>query len=380
MIRITHGETSKLTSWFFGIDRSLLYMVFALMVLGGIMAISAGSAEASRLAKPWYNFIARFLLFDFIGIIVLIVTSMLNKKTIKVLGIIGLIVGVGCLIFTLKSGAVNGSSRWINIHGIQFMPTDILKPAFIIVGAWFLAKMREIYGDKMFSSIEAWKPNNFCWEIFLIPFAICLYLILKQPDLGTTILFVAMSGVLAFVAGLSLKVVIPLFLSLILSLGVYGFYSFAHVHSRGSQMFSVAPRTQVWYSLNSIRHGGLFGSGDESYVKDVLPESANDFVFSSIAEDFGALAACGLIFFLFLVLQRLFKHAALAKDEFVVYAVAGAGALFCGQICFNLMTALHILINKGMTLPFVSYGGGSLLSFCFVFGMVLALVREDTWD
>ncbi|MBR5904038.1 MAG: FtsW/RodA/SpoVE family cell cycle protein [Alphaproteobacteria bacterium] len=380
MLRIRRGEESKLTSWYFEIDRKLFGMVLGLMGLGLIMAISAGSAEANRLSLPWYNFIARFLCFNVVGIVLMLFISMLNKKWIKILvGGLGLIVGLALLALTLKSGAVNGSSRWIYFYGIQFMPTDVLKPVFIVVAAWFFAKMRELYGDNMFFAKDAWRPNKFCWEIFLIPFFICLYVIYKQPDFGTTVLFVGMLGVLIFVAGLPWKIVVPLFIAALTILGVIGYTTLDHVRSRSGDIFTVTPRTQVWYSLNSIRHGGLFGSGDESYVKDVLPEAANDFVYSAIVEDWGALAGCLLILFMFLIAKKLFQHAAFAKDEFVLYAVTGAGALFVGQICFNMMTALHMFFNKGMTLPFVSYGGGSLLSFCVVFGVVLALVREDTW-
>lgn len=381
MLRIKHGEESKLTSWFFEIDRGLFYMVLVLMGLGFVMSVSAGSAEANRLSLPWYNFMARCLLFEVIGVGVLVFTSMLNKKFIKIAGIASLIFGLGCLIYTLKSGIVNGSSRWIEIHkGVAFMPVDVLKPALIIMGAWFLSKMREIYGDKLFSTWTPWKLNRFCWEIFLIPFLICLVIIFKQPDVGTTVLFFCIAAVMLFVAGLPWKYVIPGVVVGLVSIGVLALRSMEHIQSRSAEIFSVAPRTQVWYSINSIRHGGLIGSGDESYVKDVLPEAHNDFVYSSLVEDWGALAGCALILVMFFIVRKLFKHASLAKDDFVVYAVTGAGALFFGQIFFNLTTALHMVINKGMTLPFVSYGGGSLLSFCFVFGMVLALVREDTWD
>jgi len=153
-----------------------------------------------------------------------------------------------------------------------------------------------------------------------------------------------------------------------------------HIRSRAAHIFDVVPRTQVWYSINSIKHGGLIGAGDESYVKDVLPESINDFVYASIAEDWGAVGACALVVLLFLVLGSLIKHAVSARDDFVVYALAGAAAVFGGQICFNLMTAMHLLINKGMTLQFVSYGGVSFITFCVLFGMMLALIREDTWN
>ena len=103
-------------------------------------------------------------------------------------------------------------------------------------------------------------------------------------------------------------------------------------------------------------------------------------MYSAIAEDWGAIVASGLVILLFVILMKMIKHAIYAKDDFVVYAVAGAAALFGGQICFNLMTALHLFLNKGMTLPFVSYGGVSFITFCILFGMLLAIIREDTWN
>ena len=103
-------------------------------------------------------------------------------------------------------------------------------------------------------------------------------------------------------------------------------------------------------------------------------------MYSAIAEDWGALIACALVVLLFMVINNLINHAIHAKDRFVLYAITGTVALFGGQVCFNLMTALHLFLNKGMTLPFISYGGVSFISFCVLFGMILALIREDTWN
>ena len=153
-----------------------------------------------------------------------------------------------------------------------------------------------------------------------------------------------------------------------------------HIRARAAHIFDIVPRTQAWYSINSIKHGGLFGVGTGAYVQDVLPESTNDFVFSALAEVWGALIACLLVLFLLFVLNNLINHAIHAKDNFVVYALSGMAALFGGQICFNLMTALHLVIDKGMTLPFISYGGVSFITFCILFGIALAIIREDTWN
>jgi cell division protein FtsW len=382
MLRITRGEESKLTSWYFEIDRRLLGYVLILVFIGAITMISAGSAQAARMIppQPWFYFIQKAMPAYLLGLVCLFGFGMLNKKQVIRVSVVGLIIGLIGLVLTIAHPmVVKGSRRWANLGGLTFMPADILKPAFIMLTAWFLAKMHKVYGSDIFLNKNAWKINKISWWPYLILFAICIFIIFRHPDVGNSLLYVCVLFVMLFVAGLPWKL-IPAMLGVLALMAAAAFAVMPHVRARAAQMFTVAPRTQVWYSLNSIKHGGLFGSGDESYVKDVLPESTNDFVYSAIAEDWGAIGACLLVVLLFLILNTLIKHATYAKDDFVIYAIAGAAALFGGQICFNLMTALHLFINKGMTLPFVSYGGVSFITYCVLFGMILALIREDTWN
>ena len=382
MLRITRGEDSKLTSWYFEIDRKLLGYVLILVFVGAITMISAGSAQAARMIppQPWFLFIQKALPAYILGLVCLFGFGMLNKRQVIRVSVAGLVIGlIGLVLTIVHPMVVKGSSRWANIGGITFMPADILKPAFIVLTAWFLAKMHKVYGGDIFLNKNAWKINKISWWPYLTLFAICIFIIFRHPDVGNSLLYVCVLFVMLFVAGFPWKM-LPGMLGVLALMGAAAFTFMPHVRARAAQMFEVAPRTQVWYSLNSIKHGGLFGSGDESYVKDVLPESTNDVVYSAIAEDWGAIGACLLVVLLFLILNNLIKHAIYAKDDFVIYAITGAAALFGGQICFNLMTALHLLINKGMTLPFVSYGGVSFVTYCVLFGMILALIREDTWN
>ena len=380
MIRITRGEESKLTGWYFEIDRKLLGMILVLVAVGIITMITAGSAEAARMGYPWFYYIKKAFVPYTIGLICLFCVSMLNKKQIIKLSVVGLICGVCALLFTfIHPIRINGSIRWVDIGGLRFMPSDILKPFFIVITAWFLSMMHKIYGSDIFLNRDAWRAKWQSWWPYLLIFLMCVALIFKHPDVGTATLYVGVLFVMLFVAGFPWKLMPAMFGSVVL-LGAAALMFMPHIRSRAAHIFDIVPYTQAWYSINSIKHGGLFGSGDEAYVKDVLPESTNDFVFSSIAEDWGAIGACALIILLFFILNKLIQHSASAKDEFVVYTVAGAAALFGGQICFNLMTALHLFVDKGMTLPFVSYGGVSFITFCILFGIVLALVREDTWN
>jgi len=377
---ITHSEESKLTDWYFEIDRKLLGMILLLVAVGFITMIAAGSADAARLGRPWFYYVQQGFVPYMFGLVCLFGFSMLNKQQIIKLSVVGLVAGVGALLFTLVHPIyINGSARWVGIGGLRFMPADILKPFFIIITAWFLSYMHKLYGSDIFLNKEAWRAKWQSWWPYLLVFFICMILIFKHPDVGTAALYFGVLVVMLFVAGFPWKFM-PAIFGGVVALAAAAITFMPHIRSRAAHIFDIVPRTQAWYSINSIKHGGLFGSGDEAYVKDVLPESINDFVYASIAEDWGAIGACALVVLLFFVFQNLIRHAVSARDDFVVYALAGAAAVFAGQICFNLMTALHLVIDKGMTLPFVSYGGVSFITFCILFGMVLALIREDTWN
>lgn len=386
MAIITHGEDSKLTAWYFEIDRGLLGWVLTLVVIGLITMITAGAAEATRIGEPWYHFIQKAIISYSLGLVCLFGFSMLNKKQIIWLSVIGLIIGIGTLLLTAFPNPFqiikNGSHRWIRILGQTFMPADILKPFFIVITAWFLSVMRKIYGGDIFLNKEAWKFKWVSWIPYLIVFSCCVLLILLHPDFGTALLYTGVFCLMLFVAGFPLKW-LPGIIGTFGGIGALAIVflpQLAHVRDRIGHIFYVKQFSQAWYSLNAIKHGGLLGSGEESFVKDALPESTNDFVYSSIAEDWGAFAACALVLLLFLILNKLIRHATYARDDFVVYAVSGTAALFGLQVCFNLMTALHLVIDKGMTLPFISYGGVSFITFCILFGIILALIREDTWN
>lgn len=380
MLRITRGEDSKLTSWYFEIDRGLMGLVLMLVVIGAITMITAGSAEAAKMGQPWFFFIKKAMPAYLLGLVCLFGCSMLNKQTIFRLAIVCLGLGVlGLFITLVHPVVVKGSARWAHIGGFGFMPADVLKPAFIVLTAWFLNKMHNVYGSDIFLNKEAWRAKWLSWWPYLALFVLCAAVFFKHPDIGNLFLYICVLFVMLFVAGFPWKFLPVVFGGMGL-LAVVVIMTKAHVRDRFMHMFDVDRWTQAWYSINSIKHGGLFGSGSDAYVKDVLPESTNDFVYAAIAEDWGAIGCIALLLLLLLVLNKLINHAIHARDNMVIYALAGTAALFGGQICFNLMTALHLIISKGMTLPFISYGGVSFVTFCVIFGMMLSLIREDTWN
>ena len=373
-------EESKLTSWYFEIDRRLLGYVLALIVISIICMISAGSVSAERLGYPWNYYILKAIPFYFLGVIFLLVSSALPKKWVIWLSWINVAVGLLLLLVTFVfPHPINGSDRFVSLFNHNVMPADIMKPGFIIITALFLSKMRDAYGDDMFLSRAAWRFKWLSWWPYLAAFIPALLIIFKHPDLGTAILYLAVLCAMLFIAGLP-WVIIPVIGLAGIGLLTVAFFTMSHVHNRIVSFFTGTGDTyQVDKSLESIQNGGLFGQGDSSFVKQSLPDAHTDFIFAAIAEDAGAILACALIIFLMLVLRRLVLNATSARDNFVFYATGGAAALFGTQVCINLMSTLHLFAPKGMTLPFISYGGSSLLSFCLLFGMILALVREDKW-
>ena len=380
MVWITHGEESKLTSWYFEIDRGLLCLILFMVVIGAITMITAGSAEAAKMGQPWFFFIKKAIPAYLLGLVCLFSSSMLSKQGVIRLSIACLVLGlIGLLITLAHPVVVKGSARWAHIGGFGFMPADVLKPAFVVLTAWFLNKMHNVYGSDIFLNKEAWRARWLSWWPYLIMFGICAAAFFKHPDIGNLFLYIGVLFIMLFVAGFPWKFV-PAMAGIVGVLATIVIMTKEHVRGRFQHIFDIDRWSQAWYSINSIKHGGLFGSGSDAYVKDVLPESTNDFVYAAIAEDWGAIGCIALVVLLLLVLNKLINHAIHARDNFVIYAVVGLAALFGGQICFNLMTALHLFISKGMTLPFISYGGVSFVTFCILFGVILALIREDTWN
>lgn len=374
-------EESKLTSWYFEIDRRLMLCLLCLIFTGMLFMVSAGSVAAERIGQPWHFFFIKALPFYLIGLITLFWTSMLNKKWVLGISWVNVSVGVLLLLITLVAPhTIKGSERFVAIgHYFNIMPSDIMKPGFIIITAWFLSQMKEKYGADIFFNKSAWRAKAFSWWSYLAVFVPSFLIILQHPDLGTSILyFVVLSGML-FMAGLPL-IIIPILIALVLIVGVFAFFTMSHVHNRILAFLTGSGDTyQVQQSIQSIQHGGILGSGDDAFVKQSLPDAHTDFIFAAIAEDLGAIMGCLLLCLLLYVIKRLTTDAMRARDPFVFYAAGGAAALFGTQVCINMMSTLNLFAPKGMTLPFISYGGSSFVGFCLLFGMIIAIVREDKW-
>lgn len=374
------SDESKLTGWYFEVDRRVLGGVILLTFIGMLEMISTGSAAADRIGMPWHFFILKMLPFYALGLGALFFTSCLDKKWVLRLSLMDVMGCMALLIITIVAPIeIKGSHRWASIAGIRLMPSDLMKPGFIIMTAWFLGQMRQRFGSNMFLTRDAWQPRGYSWWTYLAMFVPAVLIIFLHPDFGTAILYFAVLGTMLFLAGLPWFIVWT-FGAVAAMGGVVAFFTMSHVHTRVMNFFTGGgDHYQVDKSIASIQHGGLIGSGDNAFVKEFLPDSHTDFVFAGIAEDVGAIAACAMLGVFVYMMKLLRDNAVGARDPFVFYAAGGTMALFGAQACINIMTALNLVPTKGMTLPFVSYGGSSYVSLCLLFGMVLAIIREDKW-
>lgn len=381
---LKRSETSRFTDWYFEIDRKLLFAVIVLALIGMWAMVSAGSVAAERMNPPqeWHFFLVKALPFYLVGLITLLVSSALPRVWIMRVAWANVAVCLLLLLVTLvHPAAVKGSARWVSIPGIgSLMPSDLLKPGFIIITAWFLARLQKLCSaENIFMGARAWKWDG--WPAYLAFFLPTLLIIWRHPDLGTTVLYMAVFVAMIFLAGLPIYFV-PVFVGLAGLGGILAFFTMAHFRARVLMWLGMsggADNYQIKKSVEAIKHGGLFGSGEDAFIKQSLPDAHTDFIYSAIAEDSGAILACVLLAGFLYILKRLADDARGARDKFVFFVAGGTFALFGTQVIINVASALGVFPPKGMTLPFISYGGSSFVAFCLLFGLLLALVREDKW-
>jgi cell division protein FtsW len=366
MMPFARTDTSLLARWWWTVDRWTLGAVVILLALGAVLTMAASPAVADRLGLDPFYFVRRQFVFLALGAALMLAVSFLSPQGVKRLGAAVLAIAVVLLVAVLFKGVeIKGASRWIQIAGLSLQPAEFVKPAFAVVAAGLFARRR---GDARFPGFSLASGL----------FVLIASLLLLQPDVGQTLLIGAVWGVQFFLAGLPLVLVAAIGLGFIAaSVGAY--FAFAHVQARVDRFLdpSGGEGFQVSRALDALRNGGLLGRGPgEGQVKRVLPDAHADFIFAVVGEEFGAIAGLVLIgLFLFLVL-RGFARALRDWDLFVVLAVAGLLVQFGLQAIINMASAINLMPPKGMTLPFISYGGSSTLGIALGIGMVLALTRE----
>ncbi len=361
---VSRADRSNVAKWWWTIDLYFLGGFLGLMGLGVILSFAASPAVAERIGLQPYHFVERQAFFMLPAFIAMIAVSFLDDRQVRRLALAQLAFSVLAMIAVLFIGVeVKGSHRWLQVAGMTVQPSEFMKPAFVVISAWLFAERArhpEIPGNLMAT----------------ILFGIVMALLVAQPDLGQTMLVTATWGTMFFMAGMPWLWII-LMLGVVAS-GAFGAYTFfPHVAARIDKFLTGEGDTfQIDTGREAIIRGGWFGQGPgEGSVKRILPDSHTDYIFSVAAEEFGILF-CLVIALLFgFIVMRGLRFALRERDEFTRLAVAGLVVSFGFQSIINIGVNLQLLPAKGMTLPFISYGGSSLVAMAISMGFVLALTR-----
>lgn len=360
-------ERTPFSDWLWTVDRLMLLALVALMLAGIIFSLAASPPVAARLGLDAFFFVNRHIMYLIPAIVVMLAVAFLSSRGIRRLALIVFIVSLTLTAATLFYGAeVKGARRWLVLAGVNIQPSEFLKPSFVILIAW-------LFGE---TTRKQDVPANTLAAILLV--AVVTVLVL-QPDFGQTLLIALVFGALFFMTGMRFVWVLVLGgLGIVGGIGAYA--TIPHVAKRVKRFLDPASGDtfQVDTALESFMKAGWFGSGPgEGTVKRILPDSHADFVFAVAAEEFGIVVCLMVVaLFAFIVLRALIR-AQHKDDPFTRFAAAGLAILFGTQSAINMSVNLALIPAKGMTLPFISYGGSSMISLAYGIGMLLALLRDQ---
>ncbi len=363
---VSRVDRGLVANWWWTVDRWFLAAFLSLMVLGVVLSFAASPAVAERIGLDSYHFVERQILFMIPAVIAMIGVSFLSTRNVRRLALLMLAGSLVLMMAALFIGIeVKGARRWVSLAGISIQPSEFMKPAFVIICAWLFAEHRR----------QPEIPGNLFAMILL---GLVLALLVAQPDLGQTMLVLGTWGAMFFMAGMPWVWI--LLLGAIGAAGAAAAYSiFPHVAGRIDRFLTGEGDTfQVDTGREAIIRGGWWGQGPgEGSVKRILPDSHTDFIFSVAAEEFG-IVLCFLIvgLFAFIVLKGLRIALKEEEDDFTRFAIAGLVIVMGFQSIINMGVNLQLMPAKGMTLPFISYGGSSLVAMAISMGMVLALTRH----
>jgi cell division protein FtsW len=364
---VSRVERTQFAAWWWTVDRLMLAALIAVMLAGIVLSLAASPPVAARIGLEPFYFVNRHVMFLLPALAVLLATSFLSARQIRRIALVVFFVSLALTVATLFFGAeVKGARRWLVLLGVNIQPSEFLKPAFVILISWLFAE-------------SARKPDMPANTFALLLLGMVVVVLVLQPDFGQTMLIALVWGALFFMAGMRMVWVIGL--GGVALIGLVGAYATVpHVARRIKRFMDPASGDtfQIDNAVESFVRGGWFGRGPgEGTIKRVLPDSHADFVFAVAAEEFGVVLCLVLVALFTFVVLRALLHAVKTEDPFTRFSVAGLAMLFGTQSAINMAVNLALIPAKGMTLPFISYGGSSMISLAYGMGMLLALSREQ---
>jgi len=351
--------------WWIDIDKVNFLIVIGIMIFGLMMTASSSPAIAKRIEVDKFFFLKKQIIFAVISVVLLIAISFLDQEKIKLFSIVGIIAVIFLLVLVLFFGSeAKGAKRWISLAGFTLQPSEFAKAFFVITNAYILQRF----------NLEKWTIK---YGVSAILFIIIAFLLLLQPDFGMTITFTALWVAQIFVYGLPIP-----FISAIGLLGFFGgigaYLVFPHVENRINRFLDADGKNyQVEQSLDAFVNGSFFGVGPgNGVVKKFIPDAHTDFIFAVVGEEYGIFACAAIIMVFAYLITRIVKRALNEENLFTYLALCGLVIQFTMQSIVNIGVSLKLMPTKGMTLPFISYGGSSMLSTAICFGLILAFTKR----
>ncbi|GAA6154898.1 putative lipid II flippase FtsW [Pyruvatibacter sp.] len=367
MIRLARTDKSAIAQWWWTVDRWTFAALILLLGLGTVMSLAASPAVATRIGLEPYHFFYRHLIYLVPALLIMFGVSLLSPRGVRRLATLIFAGALVLMVATLLIGPeIKGATRWLYVGPFSLQPSEFAKAGFVVVCAWMFAEG---------SNRESGIPGN---TIAAALWVATIGILVLQPDFGQALLVTGTWGALFFLAGIP-WIWIVLLASLAMA-GAYGAYiMMPHVASRIDRFLDPASGDtyQIDTALDAFSRGGFLGMGPgEGTIKRVLPDAHTDYIYAVTAEEFGALM-CLLVLAIFgFVVLRSFARVMGETDKFVQLSACGLAVLFGVQSIINLGVNLNLLPAKGMTLPFVSYGGSSLIALAISMGMLLSLTRR----
>jgi cell division protein FtsW len=364
-------ESSVVGDWWHSVDRWTLGAVVALFALGLVLSLAASPPLADKNGLWTYHYVVRHVVFMAIALATIATISMFRLTMIRRYGVV---LFVGALVATmalpwLGTDFGKGATRWYSLGFFSLQPSEFLKPGFVLISAWLMAGSFERFGP----------PGRTLSGVAAIGIAGMLAL---QPDFGQAVLVLAVWSTMVFVSGAPILMLLILG-GMIGASGAYAYFNSGHFAGRinGYLAAEVDPHTQLAYAQSAIREGGLFGVGAaQGSVKWTLPDAHTDFIIAVAAEEFGLILTLVIIGLYLFITARALVRLMDERSPFIRLAGTGLAVLFGLQAFVNMAVAIRLLPAKGMTLPFISYGGSSMLAAAIAMGTLLALTRERPHD
>jgi cell division protein FtsW len=363
---LSRAERSRLAEWWFTVDRALLATVLVIVGAGLLLSLAASPAIAIKRGLPTFYFVERQFVFALLSVGIMLPVSFLAPAQIRRLALAVFLVSLALMVLVLLTGSeINGARRWLQVGGHTLQPSEFAKPAFVVLSAWLLAEAGR-------------RPDMPATSAAVATFLVVVALLVLQPDLGQTLLVSMIWCLLFFLANRPLKWFIALVAALACGL-IAAYFLFPHVQSRIDRFFhpGLGDSFQTDRALQSFSEGGFFGKGPgEGTVKTVLPDAHTDFIFAVIAEEYGVLTCLVILGLFALLATRVLLRALHEGDAFVRLCSTGLALLVALQAIMNMAVNVGLVPAKGITLPFISVGGSSMLAVGLGVGMLLAVTRR----